>query len=94
MIRTTSSQLPKVLKHDFPNESINYMDEKMEEGQFKKRFRYDRPLAQTTKKFNTGDIYTKLLIIKREPIEERFKIKPVKKLNTMNLHYALHKIRR
>lgn len=43
MIETKVSHIPIVLKHDFPDEMRNYIDEKIEEGQYKKRFRYDRP---------------------------------------------------
>ena len=37
------SRCPIVVRHDFPDEMVNYIDEKMDEGQYKKRFRYDRP---------------------------------------------------
>lgn len=28
----TISRCPKVIRHDFPDEMLNYIDEKMEEG--------------------------------------------------------------
>lgn len=37
------SRCPVVIRHNFPDEMMNYIDEKMDEGQYKKRFRYDRP---------------------------------------------------
>ena len=39
---TKVADFPIVLKHEFPNEQENYIDEKIDEGQYKKRFRYDR----------------------------------------------------
>jgi hypothetical protein len=44
MFHTTIAHFPVVLKHDFPNEEENYIDEKIDEGQYKKRYRYDRDL--------------------------------------------------
>lgn len=105
-VQTTISRVPVAVKHEFPNESQNYIDEKIEEGQYKKRFRYQREtaqkaqaLAQHSNKFsimnmNSGDLYEKLLHSKRDTKEERFTIRPKKKLNTVNLHVALYRVKR
>jgi hypothetical protein len=47
MFNTTIAHFPIVLKHDFPNEEENYIEEKIDEGQYKKRFRYDRDIRVT-----------------------------------------------
>lgn len=42
---------------------------------------------------NSGDLYQKLLENKRDVKEERFVIKPRKKINTNALHAAIYKVK-
>lgn len=101
------SRCPRVIRHDFPDEMMNYIDEKIEEGQYKKRFRYDRPdkvgllnirnsksKSQTAiLNMNSKEIFNKIYFGKKEPKEQRFYIKPKQKINTNALHSALLKIK-
>ncbi|CAD8046943.1 unnamed protein product [Paramecium sonneborni] len=94
------SRCPIVVRHDFPDEMMNYIDEKMDEGQYKKRFRYDRPDKKKNKQtksilnMNSQEIFQKIVMGKKEPKEERFRIKPKQKINTTALHSALLKVKK
>ena len=46
MTATISSGCPDILKHDFPNDSKNYLDEICNDASStKKRFLYDKPFT-------------------------------------------------
>ncbi|CAD8054205.1 unnamed protein product [Paramecium sonneborni] len=100
MSTLTISRCPIVVRHDFPDEMMNYIDEKMDEGQYKKRFRYDRPDKKKSKQtksilnMNSQEIFQKIVMGKKEPKEERFRIKPKQKINTTALHSALLKVKK
>jgi hypothetical protein len=73
------------------------LDGKVDEAKYRKRFRYAESLGQKHSaviNMNSGELYGKLMRVKKEKKEDNFVIKPQKKLNTLSLHSALYKVKK